>query len=207
MGKTLLETQNLSRIGFFPGKHHPVPAVCRHHWTQSRRCPSPNNPISDCLTSPFLSAYYSSICVCCPSHSCPNNAISSTYFSTIFICCPCCAYPISSICIEVSLQPTVILLCCCLWQSPWGLSWNVSIWYQCNYVTHSSSFHKSNATVAAITMAHRIQVASMEQGQALFTTEYMAGNVWDLWNLFIYFYLLLTMWLFPVIYHILLSFE
>jgi len=56
-------------------------------------------------------------------------------------------------------------------------------------------------------MAHRIQVASMEQGQALFTTEYMAGNVWDLWNLFIYFYLLLTMWLFPVIYHILLSFE
>jgi len=27
MGKTILETQNLSRNGFFPGKHHPVPAV------------------------------------------------------------------------------------------------------------------------------------------------------------------------------------
>jgi len=28
MGKTLGETQKLSRNGFFPGKHHPVPAVC-----------------------------------------------------------------------------------------------------------------------------------------------------------------------------------
>jgi len=27
MGKTLWETQNLSINGFFPGKHHPVPAV------------------------------------------------------------------------------------------------------------------------------------------------------------------------------------
>jgi len=27
MGKSLLETQNLSRNGFFPGKHHPEPAV------------------------------------------------------------------------------------------------------------------------------------------------------------------------------------
>jgi len=27
MGKPLWETQNLSRNVFFPGKHHPVPAV------------------------------------------------------------------------------------------------------------------------------------------------------------------------------------